>query len=238
MYNVNNGYFLNDIFILADPTDMISKFFNNYLFKNRLVPRSTSYRIEDNKIVLVYNDIGFEFPTNQSSSLVDYYNARYTDLYSCCFNTQSLNVYLPTGKFSLPVSSSTQKVNPVTKRYEVYKIANPRISCTSITENECIFFQRWYCRALRDLVGPDNMQLYDSNCNCYIFDPRNQTFIKMGNKVNCYDARCNSATVPSDPSLTTDICQSSTCSNMLVLKDILAQKNINVDDVSLNLSCK
>lgn len=228
-----SGYFLNDIFILADPTDAISKFFNNYLFKNRLTPRSTSYRIEDDKVVLVYSDIGYEFPTNQHASLIDYYNTRYNDLYSCCFNTQALKVYLPQGQFKLP----NGQINDTSKKYEVYKVANPNINCTSITENECIFFQRWYCRALRDLVGSDDMQKYDSNCNCYVFDPRNQVFIKMGNKVNCYDTRCTSASI-GDPDLTTEICQTSTCSNMIVLKDIMAKQNINIDNVSLNLSCK
>lgn len=230
---IMNSYFLNDIFINADPTDMISKFFTNYLFKNRLVPLSISYRIEDDKVILIYPDIGYEFPTNQSSSLIDYYNKRYTDLYSCCFNTQSLKVYLPNGKFNLP----NGLINDKTKKYEVYNIANPNINCTSITENECVFFQRWYCRALRDLVGTDDMQKYDSNCNCYTFDPRNQIFIKMGNKVNCYDSRCTTTSLQ-DPDLTTDTCQVSTCSNMLILKDILAAQNINVDNVSLNLSCK
>ncbi len=231
MNNNTSGYFLNDIFISADPSDMISKFFQNYLFKNRLVPKSTSYRVEDERVVLIYDDIGYEFPTQQHRSLIDYYNARYTDLYSCCFNTQSLNVYLPRGQFTLPAS----KINDTSKKYEAYSVANPSINCTSITENECVFFKRWYCRALRDLVGPDDMQRYDSNCNCHIFDPRNQVFIKMGTKVNCYDQRCNTY---DDPALTSNVCQTQTCSNMLVLKDILAKQNINIDNVSLNLSCK
>lgn len=226
-----NGYYLNDIFLKADVDDMISKFFNNYLFKNRLTPKSTSYRIEDDLVVLVYDDIGYEFPTNQSSSLIDYYNSRYTDLYSCCFNTQKLKVYLPRGQFKLPDG----QINDSSKKYEVYNIANPNISCTSISENECIFFQRWYCRALRDLVGPDDMSKYDSNCNCYRFHPSNQVFIKMGDYVNCYDSSCKTV---NDPTLTTDVCQSSTCSNMLVIQDILAGQNINVSDISLNLSCK
>lgn len=226
-----NGYFLNDVFIKYNENTLISNFFNNYLFKNRLNPLKSSYRIEDNKVVFVYNDIGYEFFSNQNQSLIEYYNNRYTDLYSCCLNTQKLKVYMPATPFKLPKDN----LNDPTKQYKVYDIANPSITCTGITENECTFFKRWYCRALRDLVGVDDMSKYDSNCNCFRFHPQNQVFIKMGNYVNCYDPTC---TQNIDPVLTTNICQSSTCSNMLIIKDILAGENINISNVSLNLACK
>jgi hypothetical protein len=226
-----SGYFLNDIFIKGKSNTLVNNFFNNYLFKNRLNPLSSSYRIEDNKIILIYNDIAYEFFTDQNKSLIEYYNTRYTDLYSCCLNTQKLKVYLPYGTFNLPNGN----IQNSSKKYETYDIANPSISCTGITENECTFFKRWYCRGLRDLVGVDDMSLYDSNCNCYRFHPKNQVFIKMGNYVNCYDSLCTSNT---DPILTTNICQSTICSNMLILKDILAGENINISNVALNLSCK
>lgn len=232
-----NGYFLNDVFIRYEQNIKITNFFKNYLFKNRLNPSSNSYRIDDNKVILLYNDISYEFPTNQNVSLIDYYNARYTDLYSCCFNTSQLKVYLPNNNsFNLPNGI----IKPITPDYthQCYNIANPNINCNGISENECIFFYRWYCKGLRDLVGYDKMSKYDSNCNCYIFNPNNQINIKIGTPVNCYDTSCQINTSVIDPVLTTQICQSNICTNMLVIKDILAGQNIDINNISLNLSCK
>ena len=52
-----SGYFLNDIFIKGKSNTLVNNFFNNYLFKNRLNPLSSSYRIEDNKIILIYKSL-------------------------------------------------------------------------------------------------------------------------------------------------------------------------------------
>lgn len=223
------GYHLNDIFIRSPPGSNVLHFFNNYLFKNRLVPKNTSFKIEDNKVILLYEDIGYEFPTNQSSSLIELYNQRYTDLYGCCLNTQKLKVFLPRGHFQLPNGN----INDASYPYETYDIANPSLICTGITDNDCTFFKRWYCRALRDLVGPNNMSKYDNNCNCHRFLPENRVFIKMGNHVNCYDKSCK----VDDPDLTNNICQQTVCSNMLNIKDILSAENIEISNLALNLSC-
>jgi hypothetical protein len=232
-----NGYFLNDIFIRSPPTSTASMFFNNYLFKNVLNPPQTAYKINDNNVTLLYNDISYQFPTGQNQSLIQYYNARYTDLYSCCFNTLKLKVYLPNnGKFTLP----NGLINPLPEdyNYQVYNIANPNVNCSGITENECIFFYRWYCAGLRSLVGYDKMDEYDSGCSCYKFNPANQVFIKLGNAVNCYDTSCVPSNTPTpDPVLITSVCQSTLCNNMLVISDLLASESIDISKLNLNLSC-
>jgi len=230
-----NGYFLNDVFIKTPQNALISNFYSNYLFKNRLNPKKSSYKVEDNLVTLLYNDIAYEFPTLQNSSLIDYYNTRYTDLYSCCFNTSNLKVFLPNTTFKLPNGLIQPFDNSLS--YQVYNVANPNINCTGIVDNECVFFYRWYCLALRDLVGYENMSKYDSNCNCYKFKPENRVFIKMGTPVNCYDQSCSNTAIAADKSITTELCQTTVCSNMLVIKDILAGENINISNLSLNLSC-
>lgn len=225
------GYYLNDVFVRSNRPAQIDQFFGQYMFKNRMMPKKESYRIEDGRVVLSFPEVGFDFYTGQSASLIDYYNARYTDLYSCCFNTQKIKTYLPRGFVGLPAGN----VNNPRSKYEVYDLANPSINCTGISENECVFFRRWYCRALRDLVGVDDMHLYDSYCNCFRFHPENRVFIKMASPVNCYDQKCRENV---DPILTTQTCQTTTCSNMMVLKDILASNGIKISNIALNLSCK
>lgn len=237
-------YYLNDV-LISNPPANIQLFLEKYVlnkseYKNRIQPKNSSYRIDDDKVTLLYNDITFEFPTNQQSYLISYFNARYNDLYSCCFNTQRLNVLLPKNMgFNLPpgewpdnISQSILDILP----YEKYRVFNPNIVCEGITENECLFFQRWYCRGLRDLVGYWNMEIYDSNCNCYIFDPKNIAQIKLGNSVNCFDKRCPKTF--NDPALVTSSnCQTSVCANLVIIKDILEGSGVNIDKITQNLVC-
>jgi len=237
-----NTYYLNDILIQVNKNIQIDNFINKYFFKNRLAPSNNeiqNYKIEDDKVILIYNDISFEFSTNQSSSLIEYYNARYTDLYSCCFNTLKLKVYLPNKlDFILPngLIRSSDLADPTNFKYQAYNVANSNVNCTGITQNECLFFYRWYCKGLRDLIGYENMSKYDSNCNCYIFSPMNRVFIKMGQPVNCYDKNCSLDSHVFDPAIMSQNCQTFQCSLLVNLQNILGQ-SIDISKFDLNLSC-
>ena len=110
-----NTYFLNDTYIKyanENISNNIEAFYNKYLFKNRLLPKNTSIKIEDGNVTLVYSDIDYMLPTFQNESHIATYCARYTSLYSCCFNTPTIKVFLPKNIFNLPQSDfNTENMN-------------------------------------------------------------------------------------------------------------------------------
>lgn len=254
-YDYSNGYFYNGKFYKYTPklTNFVNTIFKSnqnskidedtiddveYTYKQlnnngytHIMPNKTSYKIVDNNVVLLYPDINYEFKTFQDKNLIELYKKRFEDLYCCCFNTPSLKVY------------KIDNINSNNYTSNDYYDKDLVISCKDITENECLFFKRFYCRALRDLVGPNNMSNLNSYCSCDTVDPKNRVLIKMGVPYNCIDKDCDNfhksdKNIVKDYSMTSDNCNLNICENTISLSNILVENGINIDNINMNLYCQ
>jgi hypothetical protein len=224
MINFTNGYFNQGNYV---PLTNIQKSIKDLIISERniIFPNNTSYRIDDNNITLLYNEISYEFPTFQDKSLINLYIRRYEDLYSCCFN-------LPFLKVIKPLDSGEFIVGEIENNF----------NCENIYESDCLFFKRFYCKGLRDLIGSENINGINSNCSCYIFDSSERVLIKLGIPYSCINLNCknfmnSSLNLIEDPNVMSKICNINICQNLISLKDVLVGNNIDINNINFKLNC-
>lgn len=230
-----NLYLLNNNYIKKP--ESVDELLNKYFYKNIIKPKD--YIIEDSNVTLVYKDLDFLFPTYQNESLINLYESRFRDLYTCCFRTNKLKVYMQED-FLVNLNDISNNKNSVNGLYS-FDITYSNNNCFDINDSDCLFFQRFYCKGLREFVGPENlnkMDDFDSNCQCYKFDNKYITMIKLGSYVNCFDKTCQlSGNKLNDPVLTNEICNLNVCQNIVNIRNIISQKGIKIDDIISNLDC-
>jgi hypothetical protein len=217
--NFYNDTFYNNKLLTKNSTKIIKKIRGDDNIK-RLFPNNSSYRIEDGNVVLEYKDINYDFYTNQDQSMITLYTRRYEDLFSCCFNKSMVDLFNKDGSLNK-------------------KIELGIVNCDELTENDCLFFQRFYCRAIKDLLPDSNLS---DVCSCYEFLPRDRVLLKLGIPNSCLNNKCNAFVKSSknnifDDSVMTNSCNLDVCSNLIQLSNLNVDGNINITSDTLNLVC-
>ena len=88
-----NQFYRNKYYNTTLLNNKSNKLINNIKSNPSLFPKESSYRIENGNVILQYNDINYDFYTNQDRSFIDLYSRRYNDLYSCCFNKTTFDIF-------------------------------------------------------------------------------------------------------------------------------------------------
>ena len=216
---MNNNFYNNNFYNNKLLTNKSNNLINKIKSNERLFPKSTSYRIEDDNVVLQFNDINYDFYTNQNKSFINLYARRYEDLYSCCFNKSTIDL----------IDVNNKSIN---KKIDI------KVDCTDITDESCLFFQRFYCRALKDILGSD----LPGACSCYEFLPEDRVLIKLGVPNSCLNNKCSSFTSSVknnvfDDAVMTNDCKLDVCTNLIKLNNLNVEGDIKISSDTLNLVC-